>query len=288
MAPIITLRGFWDSLYTSPIYPILIGYFETLFADVKQGRVYVYSIFNGVSPPPRDQRETDALYVHFSGEGHYAPPADFDISLIPHLPGPGIIPHPLASTDIHVNNLLPYILNRPREPPPHQTRFCAFVVSNGAPVERRRFFNMLNERKHVDSWGGAMNNMNGHRPPADFNSKGYFDFLSSYKFMIAFENNKIDYYLTEKLINAYAGGCIPIYWGCPQVTEILNPRAFLLIDKAECPDMASMIEKVLALDADDEAYRRMFAEPLFIDNKIPDMFNVKVFSQHIAEAANEL
>ena len=49
--------------------------------------------------------------------------------------------------------------------------------------------------------------------------------------MICFENLKVDYYFTEKLINAYLGGCIPIYWGCPNIEEFgYDPRGILNFD----------------------------------------------------------
>lgn len=37
--------------------------------------------------------------------------------------------------------------------------------------------------------------------------------LKNYKFNICFENGSSPGYITEKLFQAYAGGCIPIYWG---------------------------------------------------------------------------
>jgi hypothetical protein len=34
--------------------------------------------------------------------------------------------------------------------------------------------------------------------------------------MVCFENTCQSLYLTEKLANAYAAGCVPIYWGAPE------------------------------------------------------------------------
>ena len=195
----------------------------------------------------------------------------FDLNLIPALPAPNIIPHTLALMDINIHGHWPRLLGPPEgrgRPPAERKRFCSFIVSNGAPPIRRQFFNMLHVRKPVDSWGAFQNTMQGRRPSADQGTPEYFDFLGDYRFMIAFENTAVDYYLTEKLINAYAAGCIPIYWGCPQVAEMLNPKAFLWL-KSPNPtvdDMARLIEQILELDNDPEAMARIQAEPLFLTN----------------------
>ena len=41
------------------------------------------------------------------------------------------------------------------------------------------------------------------------------DFDRSHKFSIVCENTAHSGYTTEKLVEAFAAGCIPIYWGDP-------------------------------------------------------------------------
>jgi len=48
-----------------------------------------------------------------------------------------------------------------------------------------------------------------------------------FKFVIAFENNAVKGYITEKLSNAYLAGTIPIYWGAPDVNEYFNPDSMI-------------------------------------------------------------
>jgi len=57
----------------------------------------------------------------------------------------------------------------------------------------------------------------GHSP-IDYKLKG----LSEYRFSIAIENTKKDYYFSEKLIDCFATGTIPIYWGCPSISDFFN------------------------------------------------------------------
>jgi len=57
----------------------------------------------------------------------------------------------------------------------------------------------------------------------DGNSLQYGDF----KFSLVFENDVKLGYLTEKMFNAYFGRSIPIYWGAPDVDEIINAERIL-------------------------------------------------------------
>lgn len=52
-------------------------------------------------------------------------------------------------------------------------------------------------------------------------------FMRRAKFGLAFENESYPGYCTEKLLQARAAGCVPIYWGDPEVTMDFNKDAFL-------------------------------------------------------------
>ena len=108
-----------------------------------------------------------------------------------------------------------------------------------------------------------MNNV-GFFPPAndEHDPDAYFRFLQQYTFMVCFENAKRSQYLTEKLANAYAAGCVPIYWGAPEAGEWLNPRAFIRLQDESAAGMEALIDRILEIDRDDDAYAAMFAEPL--------------------------
>lgn len=96
--------------------------------------------------------------------------------------------------------------------------FCSFVYSNGSadPI-RDMIFNELTKYKKVDSGGKWRNNIN---IPNGVNDKN--DFQKHYKFAIACENSKHSGYSTEKIVQAFASKCIPIYWGDTRIKEIFN------------------------------------------------------------------
>lgn len=52
--------------------------------------------------------------------------------------------------------------------------------------------------------------------------------LSEYQFSICFENaQNIPGYITEKVFDAFFAGCIPVYWGAPNVTDWIPSDCFI-------------------------------------------------------------
>jgi len=52
--------------------------------------------------------------------------------------------------------------------------------------------------------------------------------LKKYKFAICYENAQgIPGYITEKIFDCFFAGCVPIYWGPPNVTEHIWPDTFI-------------------------------------------------------------
>jgi hypothetical protein len=108
-----------------------------------------------------------------------------------------------------------------------KTKFCNFLYSHKVPY-REAFFTALSQYKKVDAPGRSMNNM----PGIDAVNKGdkweiKKQFLSPYKFTIAFENDIFPGYQTEKLYDAMTSGSIPIYCGDPFVGDIFNTESFI-------------------------------------------------------------
>lgn len=108
-----------------------------------------------------------------------------------------------------------------------KTKFCNFFYSH--PVKyREEFFRQLSKYKRVDAPGKSMNNM----PSVDNIYKGdkwavKHQFLSEYKFTIAFENYVYPGYQTEKLYDAMQCKSMPIYCGDPNASEVFNTKSFV-------------------------------------------------------------
>ncbi|KAH7459731.1 putative fucosyltransferase R654 [Phytophthora ramorum] len=80
-----------------------------------------------------------------------------------------------------------------------------------------------------------------------------------YKFVLAFENTRAAGYVTEKLVNAFLAGSVPVYWGDSKtVSELFNPESF--IDCGRFDSLQDCAEYVAHVDDSPEMYTRMRRE----------------------------
>ncbi len=78
-----------------------------------------------------------------------------------------------------------------------------------------------------------------------------------YKFTLCFENDLYPGYLTEKLIEAYRCGTIPLYWGSVQGNSELNRKSYLnLADFDSFNSWRDSIDKII------ENFSSIYSEPL--------------------------
>lgn len=243
-----------------------------------RARVDVLSVFGGImglKEPTWNRDDASGVMVAFSGEPFYLPPEWFDVSVImaPEDPERGVVCLPNFATNAHEFGLWPSLAAPRPQLPADQKRFAAFVVKNGSASTRNAFMELLSSTyKRVDCAGAFRNNMpGGQTAPEDAVTYGdrYFPFLQRYKFVICFENSKHPGYVTEKLLNAYVAGAVPVYWGTPEVLEWLNPKAFLFLEDESEGAMRTLVERVKALDVDEAAYQAMHGEPLLRPEGVP-------------------
>ena len=135
--------------------------------------------------------------------------------------------------------------------------FCSFVYSNSkASPLRTEIFKKLSDYRKVNSGGRYMNNIG--QPVED-----KIEFEARHKFSIAFENSEYPGYTSEKILEAFAAGTVPIYLGDPEINRVFNDKAFINVrDYASIDDV---VEKVKNLDKNDEEYLKMLREPIFND-----------------------
>ena len=108
--------------------------------------------------------------------------------------------------------------------------------------------------------GGIFNNNVG-KPV-----KNKIKFLSSYKFSIAMENTEGQGYISEKILDSFIAGTIPIYYGGYMVDEFINPKSFILIKNEK--DMKEKIEYIKKIDNDENLYKNILKENLFINDNL--------------------
>ena len=72
--------------------------------------------------------------------------------------------------------------------------------------------------------------------------------LRDYRYHFCIENTKRDYWFTEKLIDCFVTGTIPLYWGCPSIGDFFNTDGMICYDEVkELPNILQTCNKELYL-----------------------------------------
>ena len=84
---------------------------------------------------------------------------------------------------------------------------------------------------------------------------------SRYNFALCVENMRMTGYVTEKIFDALFSGCIPIYWGAPNIDEYIPADCFVRLDDFGTAKRA--IEYCVRMEDDQrQAYRMAMADYL--------------------------
>jgi hypothetical protein len=81
--------------------------------------------------------------------------------------------------------------------------------------------------------------------------------FSDYKFVLAFENNNVSDYVTEKIFNVYRAGAVPVYMGAPNIDE-WTPGDRSLVKVADFKNPRELADFLLRLNASDEEYLKYY------------------------------
>jgi len=125
---------------------------------------------------------------------------------------------------------------------------CAFI-GNPEPV-RMRAVRELQKIGQVDVYGRAAGN-----PVA-----GKAAIARDYKFMLCFENDLFPGYVTEKPLEAWASGCIPLWRGIDS-EGMLNTSSH--VNAYDHRSLEDFVSEVAVLMENKESLRSMGSEPLF-------------------------
>lgn len=154
--------------------------------------------------------------------------------------------------------------------------FCGFVQGKSVPW-RDQVYGWVNEYKPIDSGGSLFSNL----PPGvekDYMAKRLMgvdaneqkcQFFSSRKFAFAMENTMdMIGYTTEKIIDAYYAGSIPLYAGQMLPEDGFNKKAFInLYDYESRADFMAQVQ--VADEMHEQEYR---SQPLFTN--YPEQFTL--------------
>lgn len=136
---------------------------------------------------------------------------------------------------------------------------ASVVISNVHGIERLSFLENL-EKKMPVNYGGKYKNNIGNIVSGHCNSPEMTDFYRRGKFAITMENGSQPYYITEKIVNGFRSGVIPVYWGSANISQYFNPRRFLQLKSASQDDMDELINTMVSMT--NQEYIDMISEPI--------------------------
>lgn len=110
--------------------------------------------------------------------------------------------------------------------------FLKYLEANGTDVDVFGFDN----RHGLCGYRGSL-------PPRD-KSAG----LLPYRYTLAVENSSHPNYFTEKVLDALLAECLPFYWGCSNLEDHLDPRAFLRLPLEDPRESRRIVVDAIARD----------------------------------------
>lgn len=152
---------------------------------------------------------------------------------------------------------------------PFDRDFCGYVQSNPNCEKRNSFFRSLSDDyRQISSAGPHMNNAGFVLPRGETGVIEKINWLSRFKFTLAFENGAYPGYATEKLLEAYLAGTVPIYWGSPTIGLDFNESAFL--NWYDFNNDKEFIDYIRFVDTHKDVYEKIFSENLFKSSSLSE------------------
>jgi hypothetical protein len=103
--------------------------------------------------------------------------------------------------------------------------------------------------------------------------------LGKYKFAICYENARdIPGYITEKIFDCFFAGCVPVYWGAPNVTSFIPEDTF--INRTKFNNHEELYDYLKNMP-DDEYVRYLNAIKNFVEGEKIHPFSAECFADTI-------
>lgn len=269
--------NFWNGfdIYTSLIYTFLKTKFDITLTN-NDPDLIIFSDFGDT-----DVNKYACLKLYFSGESYTNISYKYDFSITYNHDTYNNLYFPLFLINQYsdsYNSMLNHSISI-------RNKFCSACISNKNSIDRLKFIQQLCSYKSVDLAGSVyVPRTNKYSIGKQISDK--LDFDSKHKFAICFENKQQENYVTEKIVQAFAAGCIPIYRGDPNVSTIFNENAFL---NGNDISNTELINKIKYIDNNDDAYNRMLLEQPLLDIEYKNKMIIKFndFMNKIVEVLNK-
>jgi len=91
-------------------------------------------------------------------------------------------------------------------------------------------------------------------------------FYGEYRYCLVMENQKVPGYISEKIVFAYLGGCIPIYFGDKKkIFDVFNPKSLIFHNVIEKNSTQKLLERISQLESSPDEYDKMADEHILVE-----------------------
>lgn len=185
-------------------------------------------------------------------------------------PAPPFLNNKTKTTPVDTKEHTPILVNK--------KKFCAFMYSKNVLFRNQLYQDISNFKLgNVDALGTCKNKNPNVKTDRKIYKRGIETFYDlavdkylPYQFVICCENSCLSGYITEKIINAYLAGAIPIYKGAPDIENYFNSKSFLNANKLT---LVQLKEKIKELLLDPSKMREMRQEPIFVQDIQTKLFD---------------
>uniref|UniRef100_A0A6B2LFR0 Fucosyltransferase n=1 Tax=Arcella intermedia TaxID=1963864 RepID=A0A6B2LFR0_9EUKA len=140
---------------------------------------------------------------------------------------------------------------------PSKTRIETSIISwaqGNCQGFRAEFARELSRYVHLTSYGTCLQNSAQPKGLSRYETK--LNVMSQHKFCLAVENvMDLEDWVTEKVYHGLIAGCVPVYWGAPNIEEYL-PCKNCVIHVRDFGSVKELADYLIYLDKNPEEYEK--------------------------------
>lgn len=182
------------------------------------------------------------------------------------------------------------VKNYSRDTIKEKNNLIAYISQGkGGDCPRESLIQECSKYMEVHCAGKHLNNYNliEGEPGTIQGSIKKINFLKSYKFCFAIENNhtfnETKGYTTEKIYEPMVANCIPVYWGNDQISSEFNENS--IIEVKNFVSYEKLALKILEIGSDNNLYLDYLMQPYILNNHFFEIdYLVDLFDKIIVES----
>lgn len=171
-------------------------------------------------------------------------------------------------------------------------KLCTMIVRNWHPEHRRPVLEFFSEKPkgEFEFYGSPFpkllfSNCYKGRIPGNNCGPEKINVLKNYRYCFCFENRiDLNGYISEKIFPCFAAGCVPIYWGAPNIEDYIPKECYI-----DYRDFQNLEELYLFLKAMTEDVYENYLDSIrmFLSSEEAQRFSPENFSQTLFEAVSQ-